>query len=178
MENTYLKGKNIHLRTPVISDAEFLYKWENNTSIWQVSDRNTALSQGEIEEFIQGNHHDLYSEKQLRFIICLNNETHDAVGCVDLFDYNETYRRAGIGILIGDEENREKGYAVESLELLIKYSFDILNMHQLYCTIHATNKASINLFKKLKFQITGIKKEWIHDGNIWIDEYFLQYINN
>lgn len=172
-----LKGNNIHLRTLVISDDELLFIWENNISIWQVSDRNTPLSLEEISQFIKTNHHDLYTEKQLRLMICLNSNN-KPVGCVDLFDFDETYKRAGVGILIGIEENREKGYAMEALELLIKYTFEILNLHQLYCTIHGTNKASINLFKKLKFQITGIKKEWVNNGEIWIDEYFLQILNN
>jgi diamine N-acetyltransferase len=99
-----------------------------------------------------------------------------AVGSIDMFDFDPNNLRAGIGILIAEKMERRKGYASEALELLIKYSFEILNLHQLYCNITTENESSILLFQKHGFQITGIKKHWNRSGSSYKDELLLQLI--
>ena len=105
-----------------------------------------------------------------------NNEEVEIVGAIDLFDFDPKNRRAGVGILI-DKEYRNKGFAKEALNQLIEYCFDILNLHQLYCSILTSNTESLNLFKRQQFSIIGVKKDWVLLNNEWQDEYILQLIN-
>lgn len=79
------------------------------------------------------------------------------VGCIDLFDFDQPNLKAGIGILI-EKKYRRKGYASEALSLLIAYCFEILYLQELHCSITEGNEASIKLFRKHKFRITGKKK--------------------
>jgi diamine N-acetyltransferase len=87
------------------------------------------------------------------------------------------HKRAGIGILIIQEE-RKKGFAFESLSLLIRYSFEILMLHQLFCFISPENIPSLHLFKKHGFVKCGIKKEWRLKEGVWTDEIMFQLINS
>jgi diamine N-acetyltransferase len=103
-------------------------------------------------------------------------ETYETIGCIDLFDFDPVNMRAGIGILIS-EKFRNKGYASESLTMLINYTFNTLHLHQLYCNITSSNEVSLKLFQKHGFQIIGLKKEWIRYNDTWIDEYILQLID-
>jgi diamine N-acetyltransferase len=57
---------------------------------------------------------------------------------------------------------------------MIDYSRKVLFLHQLYCNIAAGNAASIQLFGRAGFEITGIKKEWLRVENGWEDELLLQ----
>jgi diamine N-acetyltransferase len=84
--------------------------------------------------------------------------------------------RAGIGILVR-EEFRKMGYAKEALEILIRYSFSLLQLHQLYCNISAGNEPSCSLFEHLGFIRCGVKREWINEGETWQDEFMYQLIN-
>lgn len=177
MKTEFLKGKNIFLRAPEPGDIETLYKWENDTSLWIVSNTQTPFSRFVLEEYIANAHADIYTAKQLRLMICLNNKENKAIGCVDLFDFDPANLRAGIGILIGEKNERGKGYAAETLKIMIDYSFRLLHLHQLYCNITAENESSIKLFQKYKFKITGLKKDWIRETEKWTDEYTLQLIN-
>jgi diamine N-acetyltransferase len=99
----------------------------------------------------------------------------NTVGCVDLFEFDPKNRRAGIGILIAGE-HRKKGYASETLEIIIHYAGSILNLKQLYCNISENNKVSINLFKKKGFVRTGTKNDWRLIDNEWENEHFFQLI--
>jgi len=170
-----MKGKNLSFRAPEPADVDLLYSWENDTSIWHLSNTVTPYSRHLLEEYILNAQQDIYTAKQLRLMIVLN-KTHEAIGCIDLFDFDPLHLRAGIGILI-DNAHRGKGHAAEALELLIKYAFNILHLHQLYCNITPDNEASLQLFQKCKFKIAGLKKEWLRVSGGWADEYMLQLIH-
>jgi diamine N-acetyltransferase len=169
-------SKNLSFRAPEPGDVEKLYKWENDTSIWHISNTVAPYSKHVLEEYILNSHQDIYTVKQLRLMIIIN-ETGESAGCIDLFDFDPANLRAGVGILIGDEY-RNKGYASEALEMLIDYAFNTLYLHQLYCSITYDNKASLKLFEKHHFSLIGRKKDWIRHKDKWIDEYMFQLINN
>lgn len=169
-----LQSENISLRAIEPADIEYLYQWENDTENWKVSNTQVPFSRFVLEQYIASAHQDIYRMKQLRLIIC--NKENKPVGCIDLFDFEPSHLRAGIGILIADKSERKKGYASEALELLINYCYKTLNLHQLYCNIAVDNEPSVLLFQKHGFQITGIKKQWIREGGKFIDELLLQRI--
>ena len=168
-------GKTLSFRAPEPTDIDLLYKWENDTRIWHLSNTVTPFSRHVLEEYILNAHQDIYSVKQLRLMI-IHNKTNNVIGCIDLFDFDPANMRAGIGILIGDKY-RDKGYATEALEMVIDYAFNTLHLHQLFCNITTDNVASMKLFKKTGFEIIGLKKDWLRLKKSWVDEYLLQLIN-
>lgn len=177
-----LQGQNISIRAIEPADIDVLYQWENDTETWKVSSTQTPFSHFVLEQYIASAHQDIYTAKQLRLMIDLpptplsNDKSGRTIGCIDLFDFEPNHQRAGIGILIADNSYKRKGYASEALEILIEYCFTTLNLHQLFCNIAIDNEASVLLFQKHGFQITGVKKQWIRDGNEFKDELFLQLI--
>jgi diamine N-acetyltransferase len=174
---TPLEGKNIKLRALEPSDIDLLFQWENDTSIWLTSNTIAPFSKFVLKKYIEKSHLDIYQTKQLRLMIDMKtNKDFVTIGTIDLFDFNPFHKRAGVGILIKKEKNRQKGYASEALKILIDYCFTTLNLHQLYCNIIVTNNASLKLFRKHGFQIIGEKKEWIRHGDNWENEYMLQLI--
>ncbi len=171
-----LLNKTIKLRALEPEDLELLYYWENNPTIWEHSNTLTPYSKFVLRNYLENAHKDIYEVKQVRFIIELIAEK-EAIGTIDLFDIDFHNSRAGIGILIADEEHRNKGYASKTLELLKVYVFEHLGLHQLYCNIGANNSNSLKLFQKSGFKITGEKTNWIKKGNSFKNVFFLQLIS-
>ncbi len=173
-----MKGANINLRAIESSDIDLLYDWENDQALWHLSNTLTPYSRFVLEQYILSAQQDIYTNKQLRLMIDLkiSDSEYKTIGSIDLFDFEPTHKRAGIGILI-DKDSRHKGYASESLELLIEYCFKVLNLHQLYCNITSDNEVSLKLFQKHNFEIIGLKKQWLFLNSSWKDEYLLQLIN-
>ena len=163
-----LQNKSIFLRAVEKEDATRLMLWENNPKHWKVTGTEVPFSLQGILEFIEQAQH-FWQHGQIRFMICLN-DTKEAVGCIDLFNADFKHRRAAIGILIGDDANKNKGFALESIELLIEYSTQIVDLHNLYCSIHSDNPASIALFEKAGFEFVGKRKDWYYEQHQWIDE--------
>jgi diamine N-acetyltransferase len=170
-----LKGKNIYLRALEPEDLDFIYALENNESIWEVSNTQTPYSRFLIRQYLENAHQDIYEAKQLRLAIC-HNETEETLGLIDIFDFDPKNNRAGVGILIGSQAYRSKGTGSEALELVIKYSFQQLQVHQLYANIGSDNEISLQLFTKFGFQKIGIKKDWNKVNNDYKDELLFQLI--
>lgn len=175
-----LRSSEIQLRAPEPSDVDLLYRWENDEELWHLSNTLAPFSRFTLEQYILNNPADIYAHRQLRLMIDLVSGTgasRQTIGTIDLFEFDPVHQRAGIGILIIDE-HRKKGYATKALKMMIKYSFEHLNLHQLFCNIATDNTASLKLFQKLNFQIIGRKRDWLLINNQWKDELLLQLLKS
>lgn len=169
----------INLRALEPEDIDLLYTWENDRSIWLLSNTIVPFSRYILTKYIESAHLDIYQTHQLRLMIEVisDDDTKKTVGAVDLFDFEPFHQRAGIGILIGSDKERKKGYAGAALNEIIEYTFSIMQLKQLYCNIEADNYVSLNLFKSHGFQEVGVKKKWIKTSSGFKDEILLQLIN-
>jgi diamine N-acetyltransferase len=170
-----LKGDNIYIRALEPNDLEFVYGLENDQSIWEVSNTHTPYSRFLVKQYLENAHQDIYEAKQLRLAIC-QDQDFPALGLIDLFDFDPKNNRAGVGIVIQDNENRKLNIGSEALELLIEYAFYNLNLHQLYANIGTENEASKALFAKFGFEMIGVKKDWTFVNGIYKDEAVFQLI--
>lgn len=169
-----LFSKNLSIRALEPSDIDLLYQWENNFDVWKVSETIAPISRNTLKKFIESSYLDITQTKQARFIIVLRSDN-ASIGSMDLFEFDAINQRIGIGILI-DEKYRKKHFAKEAINLTLKYCFEILHVHQIYCNIHEDNIISLNLFQQLGFKITGRKEHWYMSNNQWKSECFLQKI--
>ncbi|TYB79642.1 GNAT family N-acetyltransferase [Bizionia myxarmorum] len=171
-----LQGEHIYLRSLEPEDLDFIHTIENDENIWELSSTQTPYSRFVIKQYLENAHKDIYEVKQLRLLI--SNKNHDSIGLIDLFDFDIKNKRAGIGILIHDKSNRQKGYGSDALQLLINYAETHLDVHQLYCNISEDNKNSLKLFESNGFIQIGLKKDWNYVNGSFKNEYLLQRILN
>jgi diamine N-acetyltransferase len=172
----FLNSENISLRAVEPRDADILYSWENDRSIWAISNTQIPFSKFVLEEFANSSHQDIYTNKQLRLMVD-EKQNCSTVGCIDIFEFDPQHARAGVGIYI-HKDYRERGLASECLSLIIDYAFNTLHLKQIYSHINSSNQASLNLFVKSGFEKTALKKSW-HKTSLhkFEDVWFLQLIN-
>lgn len=173
----FLQGEHISVRALEPSDAEVLFRWENDQSLWPVSFTQVPFSKFILEEFVNSAHNDIYTNKQLRLMV--NNAGSDkTIGIIDLFEFEPQHARCGIGIYI-NENYRKSGCAFECIELIKRYCFSTLHLKQLYVHVNSSNAASLALFEKAGFEKSGLKKCWHRTGiSEYEDVWFMQLINN
>lgn len=170
----FIHDNKIALRATEPGDIEQIYRWENDRTLWQVSETISPYSHYQIEQFIINNV-DLFAARQMRLMICLDDNT-APIGCIDIFDFDPIHQRVAIGILI-QESYRHQGHASAAITLLIEYLFNTLFLKQVYCFVDEKNTDSLSLFSRLGFVQCGRRKEWIKTPEGFIDEIELQYIN-
>lgn len=171
------QGDHIYLRALERSDLEFLYVLENTTEVWEISGTLVPYSKTVLKLYLEHAMKDIHEVKQLRLVICAQGSD-EAVGSLDLFDYDPVHRRAGLGIVIARTEDRGRGWGGEAISLMLDYAFGTLEMKQVYANILAGNDASKYLFEKLGFTAVGIKKDWIRFNGTFKDEILYQKIND
>ena len=146
-----LEMKKIKLRTLLPTDLEFLQKIENDKNLWEYGSDRKKFTKEELSNYIKNSSEKIQKAKQFRFVVDYNNTP---VGFVDLFEYKDS--SAGVGIII-DEEYQKRGFASESLRLLIDYSLEDLKLKNLHCKISKSNLKSIQLFTSSGFTFTKEK---------------------
>lgn len=171
---TLLKAKNIQLRALEPLDLDWLFAVENDEIYWEISNTMRPFSKDILALYIANAHQDIFTAKQLRLVIEFQG---NPVGLIDLYDFDPQHHRAGLGILVLPKY-QTKGIAKEAINLMTKYAFEQLQMHQIYVTITADNKKSIDLFQNLGFEIIGKQKDWLFCKGQYKDEFLLQLINN
>lgn len=168
-----LKGDKVWLRALEPEDLDFLYQVENDESIWEVSHTLVPYSKWVLKQYLANAQQDIYESKQLRLVIC--NLKKEAVGLIDLFDFDPHHKRVGLGILVHTQQ--KKGYATEALQLVIAYAFSQFDLNQVYVNISEDNSLSISLFENLNFKLIGVKKDWNYVNGQFKNERMYQLIN-
>lgn len=168
-----LKADRVKLRALEPDDLQLLYRVENDPGVWEVSGTQAPFSHFVLKQYLEQAHRDIYEVKQLRLVICLEADGRP-LGFIDLYEFDPSHSRAGVGILLFEARDRGQGYAYEALELLCEYAFTHLRLHQLYAGITTDNKPSITLFEKAGFELTGKRLDWIQTAQGYKTELFYQ----
>ncbi|RNI26069.1 GNAT family N-acetyltransferase [Rufibacter latericius] len=169
-----LHTNRIFLRAPEPTDLDFLYGLENDTALWPVSLSVAPFSRDALRQYLENASLDIYAARQLRLMICLQEQT-SVIGTVDLFDFEPLHQRAGVGIALASDQ-RGKGYGTETLQILENYATQVLQLHQLYCSVAQENTTSLKLFKQAGFQEIGVRKDWLKTRQGWQNVVELQKI--
>ena len=127
-----LKGENIHLRALEPFDLETLYRWENDTNIWKVSQTITPFSKHVLSQYLANAHQDIFTAKQLRLII--EKEVgllEQLIFLISILHIKEQALVFGLQINVIDRRDMLK----KLYKLLIEYAFKQLQLKQIYCNI-------------------------------------------
>ena len=162
------------LRAVEQSDVEIMYRWENDPEVWRVSGTTSPFSRDQLQRFVDQQRFDIYATRQLRLII--DDMRGRSVGAVDLFDFDPQMRRLGIGILVYDESDRRHGYASAAVAAVQRYARQTLGIHQIWCSMEASNRASMALFRSAGFEECGCRRDWIWTPDGYRDEIIMQWI--
>lgn len=170
-----LENNLIRLRAAEPADVDVLYGWENDTSVWRVSGTMQPFSRYAVRRFLENAEADPFKAGQVRLMIETLPEGR-SIGTIDLFDIDARNRRAGVGILIADAASRGRGFASAALSLITDYAFEHLLLRQLYCDIETSNTQSLRLFEGCGFTSSGVRRQWLAEGDGFEDVVFMQLI--
>jgi len=136
-------------------DGPAILRWENNPAFWSLTAFPGPFQLNDILDFIR-NSRNLKEDGQVRWTICAKDSLH-LLGALDLFVSPKGSNILGIGILIGDETERGKGYASDALRATLDYLASTMEIVQVECLIFPDNIPSIRLFERQGFKKEGVE---------------------
>jgi len=151
-----LIGEKVCL-VPVPDSDEFYklyHEWISNHDLkYKIGEEDMNYTLKEVKEM-----HDEWRKdfKNMTFCI-LNKETKEPIGDINILDSEEFLGKPEISIMLGVHSG--KGFGTKACELLIKFAFEKIKVNEINLTVYKDNIPAVNLYKKLKFKITGEKKD-------------------
>lgn len=156
---TFLIGKKVSLREVRKSDLALFQRFRNSyddTKNFRTWYPLTDFDQEKYWTEVVNNH-----DKHMVFTIIKKDNIYPLyriIGEVRCSNIDWVNRKAEIGIVIG-KEYRCNGYATETLELLMEFAFNRMNLNRLEAQYLQENIASKSLFQKLGFTEEGIIRD-------------------
>lgn len=166
-----MEDKKIHLRALEPEDLDFLYEMENDESLWEMGGTNVPYSRQVLLDYITTATADIYTDKQVRLIV--ENEQQEAVGIIDLMNFDPRHQRAELGIVI-KKERQHQGLAQLAIRHLMQYASNVLHLHQIYAIVAESNQNAVKMLEVLGFQGDKLLKEWLKTGRGYEDAYIFQ----
>ncbi|MFI3316345.1 MAG: GNAT family N-acetyltransferase [Rikenellaceae bacterium] len=169
-----INGEKVTLRAVEPADIDALYQWENQTDLWHISGTASPFSHHTLSMFIEAQRQDIFLSRQMRLMIC-RREDLEAVGALDIFEFDVLNQRAGVGIMVAGAFQR-CGYGADALAAVERYAADFLRIHQLWCNVEEDNLASLSLFTSSGYKEVGRKEDWNATASGFKAEIMLQKI--
>lgn len=169
-----LSNETVTLRALEPTDLETLYRWENDTALWAVSDTIAPYSREALWHYLQNYTGDLYAQRQLRLMVTLTEDGTPA-GTVDFLNFDPLNNRAELGLFIATEF-RGKGLGRQALDLLTSYARRHIGLRQLYVYIAIDNEVCLKLFEDYGYRHVGTLQSWVKRGNTYRDVALLQMV--
>jgi [ribosomal protein S5]-alanine N-acetyltransferase len=113
--------------------------------------------------------HELPDRKNYTMVIC-DNINNSFIGIISLDLGKAKYRNAEVWFKL-DPGNWDRGFATESLNAVLKFGFEILNLHRIECGCSAHNAASYRVMEKAGMTREGIKRQHLPLDDEWHDAY-------
>ena len=169
-----LSNGTVTLRALEPTDLEALYRWENDTALWVVSDTVAPYSREALLHYLQEYTGDIYAQRQLRLMITMAVDG-TPVGTVDFLNFDPLNNRAELGLFI-QREYRGRGLGLRALELLTAYAREHIGLRQLYVYIAVDNVVCLKLFEHYGYRRVGTLQSWVKRGTVYHDVVLSQMI--
>ena len=153
-------GDRVQLRSFELSDLDEIMKHWNVLELRRLlggADRGPA-ARSEEEEWIKDTWKRRQERKAFAFAIEVLVEK-KLIGGTSLFNIDWTSRSADAGISIYDPECWGKGYGVETLDLLLGFAFQDLNMKRIGLEVFDFNKRAYKCYLKVGFKEMGRRRK-------------------
>jgi RimJ/RimL family protein N-acetyltransferase len=91
------------------------------------------------------------------------------IGYLHIHNINMVHRSAELGIRIGEERNRGKGYGKEALTMALSYCWDHLNLERIGLVVFRDNARALSAYKAVGFKKEGLMRKLLFVDGAWVD---------
>jgi len=145
-----LRGDKVYLSPMNLDDLDTYTRWLNNLGT------TVPLGQGAQVFSLTTEKEALEKLAREKHQFAIVERASDALlGNCGIFNVNHLSGTAEVGIFIGDEKRRGKGFGTDALLLLVSYGFKILNLHNIMLRTASFNARGMRCYEKAGFREFG-----------------------
>lgn len=155
-----LKGKKIILIPIKPEEKDQLYKLAIESyggTFWYDEEQRARLTK---EKFFQDWNENYFNINSLKkgqcFWIVLDGQK---IGNINYNTIDEQNKKVELDIVIGAEENLDKGYGPDALKALIAHLFDTFNINKVWISARTNNPRAIKAYEKVGLKREGLLRQ-------------------
>jgi RimJ/RimL family protein N-acetyltransferase len=175
-------GQRIRFRKPERDDLPVFVRWFNAPEVRQGLSMYHPMSMAEEERWYEGMMQ--RPEEERPFTIEVRSQNIDGtdswmpIGNCSLFSFEWRNRNAELGIVIGEKAFWNQGYGSEAVQLLLRHSFNTLNLNRVWLRVYETNPRAIRFYEKIGFVNEGRKRQSEFQDGRFIDTLLMSVLRD
>ena len=149
-----LVGERIYLSPRNNEDVEIFTKWMNDFGVTDYLGRSCGILTLQNEkEYLET------VDKDKNVLAIIDLKTDKIIGTIGLHNVDNINRTATLGIFIGDDEYRSKGYGTEAIRLMLDFGFNYLNLNNVELALMEFNQRALKCYQKCGFKEIGRRRK-------------------
>lgn len=173
MSDGFLIGEKVRLRGVRREDMEAYRRWLADPAVTEFLEMGwKPLADADLD----ATYHSLTANPETVAFIVEDKATGEAVGVAGLYLIQWLARRAQFNILIGERKAWDRGFGTESLQLLLRYGFETLNLESIQLGVNAENARAIRSYEKAGFVHEGRRRRFVYRNGRYYDSLMMSML--
>jgi RimJ/RimL family protein N-acetyltransferase len=169
-----LEGARVVLRPVTVADVTERYcAWMNDPEVTRFTEVRGPQSRERITAYVET----MARDDRSVFVAIVSRVDGVHIGNARLGAIDAYHRSAEIALVIGEKSAWGRGYATETIGLLVAHAFDGLGLHKVSAGCYASNVASIRAFLKAGFVEEARRPRQFWSEGAWVDHVWLGILN-
>ena len=162
-----LEGDRVRLQKLSAEDVNERYvSWLNDSEVCRYNSHGDTLYTLEMaREYVKR----VSSSPAYEVFAIFAKDSGKHVGNISLQNIHAINRSAEYAILLGDKDYWGKGIAHEASELIVKYGFEELHLHRVWCGTSIENEPMKKLAARLHFKEEGLRRQAMCKNGRFVD---------
>jgi RimJ/RimL family protein N-acetyltransferase len=156
-------GERIVLRAIERNDLPRYVRWLNNPAVLEYFGSLLPLGLAQEEQWYESM---LQDASQRSFAIEVDGQHIGGAGFGSMDGRN---RSAEVGLFIGKPELWKQGFGTDTLQTLLRFGFEQMNLHRIYLRVFADHARAIRLYEKIGFRHEGRWRQAEYRGSSYHD---------
>lgn len=169
------EGKYVKLRALEQEDLKLLRDWRNRGHVRKTTREYRLLNmihQKKWFELIHGEN----PPKHIMFGIMTKNQKISGVTGLTYIDWKN--KHSEISIYMSNKNWQKTKEAKDTINLMLKYGFEELNLHRLWVEIFQISEENMELFEKMNFKKEGILRDKVWRSGKWWNSFIYSKLSS
>ncbi len=158
-------GDRVQISAVRTEDSPILFRWANDVGIAHMNGPFRPTDWPSHNDWFLGLSHDA---AKVVFAIRMKEDGR-LIGYVQLSGIHPVFRSADLGIVIGEEEDRSKGYGQEALRQMLDFAWTDLNLNRIGLFVFGRNERAITAYQRVGFELEGVLRRAAYVDGAYVD---------
>ena len=164
-------GEKVDLVAAERAFVPYFVKWINDPEVTQWLKADPPLSLAMEHDWVDG------IRREGRMVFTILTKEGRPIGNTGIEQISWKYRRATVGIMIGEKECWGKGYGSDAITTLLRYCFEELGMRRVELITDSDNHRAQKAYRKCGFQVEGLLRQYRTKNGRTVDDVMMSILS-